>query len=137
MRDLIKKLRSADRSGKGCHLSPEMVRWLLESKAIKRVAFAYDNEPAQRKQVKPVTGVQVRDIRRLVKLGFAYREIAAQLNLAQSTVAKYSSEANYDAIRKLEVRRYEREKQDLELVEKKRTAAREWYRNNKQVTSEG
>lgn len=81
---------------------------------------------------KTITPKTIKQIRELFKLGVPKARIARELGVAVETVRRYSDPEQEAAIKAMQRRRYERERNMPEVVERRRGYAREYARRERE-----
>lgn len=75
-----------------------------------------------------ITTKTVREIRALLRSGMSQRAAAERLGLHTNTVAKYQNDTMAERMRQREKARWEREKENPLMLERRRSRAREYQR---------
>lgn len=75
-----------------------------------------------------ITTKTVREIQALLRSGMSQRATAEKLDLHPNTVAKYQNDAMAERMRRRERARWQQEKKDPLMLERRRARAREYQR---------
>lgn len=78
-----------------------------------------------------VTTALVKEIRALLRDGMTQRDVADALGINVNTVHKYQNDWMIQRMKGQSKARWQREKNDPALLEKKRRVAREWQRKRR------
>lgn len=115
MSDLIRKLSRSAKRREGCHLTPDMVRELVNMRTIRRYIETERRPPPPRSIPVKVTTTMIRQIRAMKAANprIRNREIAIVVGCSISTVQRYLSDRTSEQARRKEAERYERNREEI------------------------
>src|SRR5688572_19026287 len=104
MSELIKRLSRSAKRREGCHLTPEMVRELVNMRTIRRHIEVERRPPPPRSMPVKVTTTMIRQIRAMKAANprILNREIATVVGCSISTVQRYLSDRTSEQARRKE-----------------------------------